>query len=110
VVDPLRGLLHADVTIADEVWTRTLELAWSTFSDRRRAEFAGVAGSLLAKPWHTKAMNLPPLMQGSHSVNVIQSLLRAILALRPLPSLPVDLLGALAVGFNAWHTVIPALE
>lgn len=43
-------------------------------------------------------------------VNVIQSLLRAILALRPLPPLPVDLLGALAVGFNAWHTVIPALE
>lgn len=43
-------------------------------------------------------------------VNVVQSLLRAILALRPLPPLPVDLLGALAVGFNAWHTVIPAFE
>lgn len=43
-------------------------------------------------------------------VNVIQSLLGAILALRPLPPLPVDLLGALAVGFNAWHTVIPAME
>lgn len=69
VVDPLRGLLHADVTIADEVWTRTLKVAWATFSDARRAEFAGVAGSLLAKPWHTKAMNLPPLMQGSHSVS-----------------------------------------
>lgn len=46
----------------------------------------------------------------ARQVNVIQSLLRAILALRPLPPLPVDLLGALAVGFNAWHTVIPALE
>ncbi|CAM9449609.1 unnamed protein product, partial [Laminaria digitata] len=110
VIDPLRGLLHADVTLADEVWTRTLTVAWSTFSDRRRAEFSGVAGALLAKPWHTKALNLPPLMQGSHSVNVIQSLLRGILALRPLPPLPVDLLGALAVGFNAWHTVIPAFE
>lgn len=42
--------------------------------------------------------------------NVVQSLLRAILALRPLPPLPMDLLGALAVGFNAWHTVIPAFE
>lgn len=71
VVDPLRGLLHADVTIADEVWTRTLEVAWATFSDRNRAEFSGVAGSLLAKPWHTKAMNLPPLMQGSHSVSAV---------------------------------------
>lgn len=71
VVDPLRGLLHADVTIADEVWARTLEVAWATFSDRKRAEFSGVAGSLLAKPWHTKAMNLPPLMQGSHSVSAM---------------------------------------
>lgn len=71
VVNPLRGLLHADVTIADEVWTRTLEVAWATFSDRKRAEFSGVAGSLLAKPWHTKAMNLPPLMQGSHSVSIV---------------------------------------
>lgn len=69
VIDPLRGLLHADVTLADEVWTRTLAVAWSTFSDRRRAEFSGVAGALLAKPWHTKTMNLPPLMQGSHSVS-----------------------------------------
>lgn len=71
MVDPLRGLLHADVTIADEVWTRTLEVAWATFSDRKRAEFSGVASSLLAKPWHTKAMNLPPLMQGSHSVSTV---------------------------------------
>ena len=47
---------------------------------------------------------------GAFQVNVVQSLLRAILALRPLPPLPVDLLGALAVGFNAWHTVIPAFE
>lgn len=72
VVDPLRGLLHADVTIADEVWTRTLEVAWATFSDKKRAEFSMVAGSLLAKPWHTKAMNLPPLMQGSHSVSILR--------------------------------------
>lgn len=43
-------------------------------------------------------------------VNVVQSLLRAILDLRPLPPLPVDMLGALAVGFNAWHEVIPAFE
>ena len=71
MVDPLRGLLHADVTIADEVWSRTLEVAWATFSDRKRVEFSGVAGSLLAKPWHTKAMNLPPLMQGSHSVSTV---------------------------------------
>lgn len=71
MVDPLRGLLHADVTIADEVWTRTLKVAWATFTDARRAEFAGVAGALLAKPWHTKAMNLPPLMQGSHSVSLV---------------------------------------
>lgn len=69
VLDPLRGLLHADVTLADEVWTRALTVAWSTFTERRRVEFAGVAGSLLAKPWHTKAMNFPPLMQGSPSVS-----------------------------------------
>lgn len=43
-------------------------------------------------------------------MNVVQSLLRAILDLRPLPLLPVDMLGALAVGFNAWHEVIPAFE
>lgn len=46
----------------------------------------------------------------ARQVNVVQSLLRAILALRPLPPLPVDLLGALAVGFNAWHTVLPVFE
>lgn len=69
VVDPLRGLIHADVTLADEVWVLTLKAAWAAFPDRRRAEFSGTAGALLAKPWHAKTMNLPPLMQGSHSVS-----------------------------------------
>lgn len=73
VINPLRGLLHADVLLADEIWTRTLTGAWATFTNRRKAEFAGVAGALLAKPWHTKAMNLPPLMQGSHSVSFFLS-------------------------------------
>lgn len=50
VVDPLRGLLHADVTIADEVWARTLKVAWATFSDRRRVDFAGWPGRCWPSP------------------------------------------------------------
>lgn len=69
VVEPLRGLVHADVGLADEVWSRTLKVAWVSFPERRRAEFVGAAGALLAKPWHTKAMNMPAMAQGPHSVS-----------------------------------------
>lgn len=71
VIDPLRDLIHADVSLADEVWSLTLKAAWASFPDRRRGEFAATAGALLAKPWHTKSMNLPPLMQGAHSVSFL---------------------------------------
>lgn len=54
--------------------------------------------------------SLPRSPSCRRQMNVVQSLLRAVLALRPLPTLPVDLLGALAVTFNAWHTVIPLFE
>lgn len=74
MVEPLRGLIHADVTLADEVWARTLKAAWVSFPERRRVEFVGAAGALLAKPWHTKSMNVPPLVQGAQSVSRVASL------------------------------------
>lgn len=70
IVDPLRCLVHTDVSLADEVWSRGLKAAWATFTDQRRGEFARVAGVLLSKPWHSKALNFPPLMQGSHNVRL----------------------------------------
>lgn len=70
IVDPLRCLVHIDVSLADEVWSRGLKAAWVTFTDTRRADFAAVARSLLSKPWHSKALNFPPLMQGSHNVRL----------------------------------------
>lgn len=71
IVDPLRCLVHTDISLADEVWSRCLKAAWVTFTDGRRADFAVVARSLLSKPWHSKALNFPPLMQGSHNVRLL---------------------------------------
>lgn len=73
MIEPLRGLIHADVSLADEVWARTLKAAWVSFPERRRVEFVGAAGALLVKPWHTKSMNLPPLVQGVQSVSRVAS-------------------------------------
>lgn len=68
--------------------------------------------SVLTRGSHRQALVLPSyhLSPVQHQINTVQGLLHGFLSLRPMPNLPPDLLGALAVNYNAWTTVLPLIE
>lgn len=68
--------------------------------------------SVLTRGSHRQALVLPSyhLSPVQHQINTVQGLLHGFLSLTPMPNLPPDLLGALAVNYNAWTTVLPLIE
>ncbi|KAG5177723.1 hypothetical protein JKP88DRAFT_189050 [Tribonema minus] len=102
-----------------------LPQAWTTFSSAQQGDFTRGLVALLAKPYHRQALQLPPppplrsvdeqaygtlAVAHAHYVNVVQSLVTAAGALRPLPVLPQEVLGHLASHYDAWHQLLPVME
>jgi len=132
LLSSLRLLLHADLTVARGLWIPLLRNAWGALALQgtsapvpsipysaqtedpnalRNALIPGMV-SVLTRGSHRQALALPSYHPSpvQHQINTVQGLLQGFLSLRPVPNLPPDLLGALAVNYNAWTTVLPLIE
>lgn len=112
LLDPLRMLLHLDITLSSCLWQVLLQAAWMTLNESQQNGMLQHLVTLMVKGLHRQSLYIPTslitLNQGSPQ-NVIQALLQSFL--RPhFPLLPHDLLGALAVHYNAWFHVLPIVE
>ena len=127
LVGSLRLLLHADLSVARALWQPFLSNAWDNLAPATAAGSGAGAGSggemqqkdmvpgmvaVLTRGSHRQALALPSYhpLPVQHQLNSVQGLLQGFLSLRPVPNLPPDLLGALAINYNAWTTVLPLIE
>ncbi len=112
LLDPLQGIVHADMFFAEKVLLEVLPLAWKSLDHTERNYCLPAMVSVLSQSSQRPHLHQPPskAMSLKHYVNSPQSLLRAISAMRPLPVLPPDILGWLAEQYNAWHEVLPIME
>jgi len=117
----LRALAHGNANLCQEYFERLLFAAWRRLpSNGARLALIPALESLLARPFHSQFLKQSGGPSGGsvfsrhsrqcRSLNVIQSLLRALSKLRPMPMLDTDLLISLASDFNTWHEVISMLE
>ncbi len=112
LVDPLRGIVYADMFLAEKALLKILPLVWRSLNETERNCCLPALVEVLSQSSQRPYLYQPPSKATSlkHYANTPQSLLRAMSAMRPLPVLPPDLLGLLAEQYNAWHEVLPIVE
>ncbi len=112
LIDPLQGIVHADMFLADKVLLEILPLAWKSLDETERSYCLPALVSVLSQNSQRPNLHQPPskAMSLKHYVNSPQSLLRAVSAMRPLPVLPPDVLGWLAEQYDTWHEALPIVE
>ena len=112
MVESLRLLMHLDMSLSNCLWQVLVQSSWATVSESQQNGMHQHLVNLLVKYLHRQSLFIPSsltaLNQGAPQ-NTIQSLLQGFL--RPkVPFLPCDLLGALAIHYNAWFHVLPLVE
>ena len=120
-LESVRSLARGDMKLCQDLFQHLLSAAWNACENKEaRDAITQALEQLFARPFHAQfifASRFPSKsslrkqqLSPSHGTNVLQSTLQAILSLRPLPELDVNLLVYLATNYNAWHEVIQMLE
>ena len=103
----IRNLLQGDLTTCQSIFELSFSAAWKSLSsDAARASLIEPIGSLLAKPYHSQFLRA---RQGD-SLNSIQSMLRLLVHLEPMPALDPFLLWSLGVNYSACSEALTLLE
>jgi transformation/transcription domain-associated protein len=97
-----RKLLYADPHVAHALWVSTFTATWACLSRREQLDLTRFVIGLLTKEYHLRSVDRRP--------SVIHTLLAAVLACSPSPSLPPHLVRYLSKTFNAWHIGIELLQ
>lgn len=100
---PLSELLHdlSLPTLAIDLWVAALPQIWSQLQQPEQEGLIKPIIAILSKDHN--------LRQQTRQPNIVQGLLQAVAACRPLPKLPAALLKFLAKTFNAWPVAMPLL-
>jgi len=113
----IRQLVHGDIDLCQDLFQHLVLTAWTKLpNDSARLMFIPPLETLLARPFHaqflptTRYVTTKLHARLPKGLNMIQSWLKTIIQLRPLPLLDPDLLVSLAINYNAWHEVIGILE
>lgn len=103
----VRELIHGDSRTFQSLFEHCMQAAWHNLpSNAARTSLIRPLEALLAKPYHsqfTNAYNAP-------KVNAVQSMLRMLVKLRPIPVLDTFLLQSLSCDYNAIHEVLTYFE
>ena len=103
----VRQMIHGDSRTFQSLFEHCIQAAWENLpSNTARTSLTQPLEALLAKPYHSQfinAYNLP-------KVNAIQSMLRLLVKLRPIPVLDTFLLQSLSSDYNAIHEVLTYFE
>jgi hypothetical protein len=106
-ISAIRRLAHADVDTSQSILQSIFQAAWQQFpSDDERSSVIESIEKVLAKTHHTQFLQT----KQCRSMNAIQSLLRLVIHLRPLPVVDTFLLSALASDYNVHYEVLAYLE
>lgn len=97
-----RKLLYADPYVAHALWVSTFTATWACLSRREQLDLTRFIIGLLNKEYHIRSVDRKP--------SVIHTILAAVLACSPFPSLPPHLVRYLSKTFNAWHIGIELLQ
>lgn len=114
----LRELSYADVHLCDNLFRSLMRSAWlNCESDCTRLSLVQALESLLARPYHSQFLqignsfcNRNLTSSRPYITNSIRTLLAAVVGLRPIPLIDVELLLSLAAHFNTWHEVVFLVE
>ena len=107
----LRHLAHGDVVVCQNLFQTLLPASWdSVKGDGTRLRLIPAMESLVSRPFHSQFLKYTGRREDQRSTNVIRSFLNGVIALRPLPTLDVDLLVSLAETYNCWYEVLSILE
>jgi transformation/transcription domain-associated protein len=103
----VRQLIHGDSRTFQSLFEHCFQAAWQNLlCNDTRTSLIHPLEELLAKPYHsqfTNSYNLP-------KVNAIQSMLRLLVKLRPIPVLDTFLLQSLSSDYNTIHEVLTYFE
>jgi transformation/transcription domain-associated protein len=102
ILEPLRQLQHLDSKCGHEIWVALFPLCWAAIGKEDRMDLSRGMVGLLAKDWHSRAMDKRP--------NVVQSLLEGVEHAKPKLNLPSHLVKFLSRSYDAWYTALHLLE
>ena len=103
----IRALVHGNADVCQSVLQQCFQAAWQNLpNNEERASLIQPLERLLSRPYHAQFLRT----NRSSGMNVIQSLLRLIFQLRPLPTIDTFLVESLASDYNAQIEVLSYLE
>jgi len=112
LMDSMRQLIHADPQLADAHFYVMWPAAWKQISQGLRDGLVEKLVHLLARPYHRQSLALPLWSQKRFGVlyNIVQVWMNTIRFTSPLPSIPQELLGSMAINYGVWFQVLPIME
>ena len=102
----IRHLVHGDVETCQSMLNLSFQSAWTSLSNSSRASLIVPVERLLAQPFHSPSVQTRQCSQ----INAVQSMLRCLTSLHPMPMLDPFLLQSLAVNYNVSSEALFILE
>lgn len=103
----VRQLIHGDSRTFQALFEHCIQAAWQNLpSNTARTSLIQPLEAQLAKPYHSQFTNT----YNSPKVNAMQSMLRLLVKLRPIPVMDTFLLQSLSSDYNAIHEVLTYFE
>jgi transformation/transcription domain-associated protein len=109
IFEPLRVLVQIDVHIASDLWVSLFNHVWSISTDASRKGIAQNLSVILSSKFHTRHLQVPFDMWHGR-LNVVQSLLKAVTLVQPLPVMTPELILHLAPTYSVWTDAIRLCE
>lgn len=103
----VRHLIHGDSRTFQSLFEHCMQAAWQNLpSDSARTSLIRPLEAQLAKPYHSQFTNA----HNAPKVNAIQSMLRLLVKMRPIPVVDTFLLESLSCDYNAIYEVLTYFE
>ena len=118
----IRRIAHGDAGVCQELFERLLSSAWARLSSNdTRVDMVTALEPLLSQPYNSQFLRHSHRLgavcspcdskrQANYCINTVQSFLRAVSKLQPLPTLSPELLMGLTPLYNSWYEVLHMLE
>ena len=109
-LDATRNLAHGDQQLSQNLFKTLMSSCWKSLIDnRQRLSLVKPLERLMARSFHAQHLKQTSTCRSGKATNVIQSLVRVVSILEPLPMLDVDLLVSLAASYKVWHEILDML-
>jgi hypothetical protein len=106
-ISAIRNLVHGDVETCQSMLELCFQSVWQSLpNDQARNSLIKSIERLIAKPFHSHGAR----SRHSGQINAVQSILRLLVRLRPMPFIDPFLLQSLAVDYNVRNEALSLIE